>query len=386
MKIISTSWSFFQKHESEWIVMKDGCRIMVSNICEYIGKKETSYLFIGSSAVPDMSYGNICILDNRKYLPGNRRTNENIGEWQDALKSIFREYLRIIQPDCVLIHDLGEFSINCMRICDEEGQIFAYVNHLFIGRRGGDIFDENHKWEDIIYSNKRWKTIAVGSGVKRRILEEHPGIEEEQIHVIPNGTSLCGEIAKSDMDGRYDLYGKKVLVCVGSLQPRKNQLQLVSAFARLSKEYKEKIVIFFCGKDSVREPVSTQLLNEIKKNGFEKNLIYLGECTEDDMKKIYTRADGLIMPSLSEGLSLVVTEMLSYGRPIIMFSDNETAEDINDNKATILVTNHSDQALADAMIEWYKKDWNEEYIRQYSRYFSMERVADDYISYCLSSR
>ncbi len=88
------------------------------------------------------------------------------------------------------------------------------------------------------------------------------------------------------------------------------------------------------------------------------------------------------MPSLSEGLSLVATEMLSYGKPVIMFSDNETAGDINDPKVAVLAKDHSDQALADAIVEWYERDWDEKYIKEYSRYYSMERVADDYIAYC----
>ena len=88
------------------------------------------------------------------------------------------------------------------------------------------------------------------------------------------------------------------------------------------------------------------------------------------------------MSALCEGLSLVALEMLRFGKPVIMFSDNETAEDVNDDKAVVFAKDHSDQALANAIEEWYNRKWDDVYIRNYSDYFSMERVADDYIRYC----
>ena len=102
----------------------------------------------------------------------------------------------------------------------------------------------------------------------------------------------------------------------------------------------------------------------------------------DEMKKVYSVADALIMPSLSEGLSLVALEMLTYGKPVIMFADNETAGDVNDSKVVVLAQDHSDQSLAAAIMEWYDRDWDDTYIKKYSNYYSMERVADEYIEYC----
>lgn len=380
MKILSTSWNFFQNDTNEWKVAKDGCRIMISQICEYIGKKEESYLFIGSMAIPQMNINGIHILDNREYLPTTKRTKENINEWQVAIKKAFHESLLKIKPDYVLIHDIGDFSMNCMRVCEEIKQPFSYVNHLFVGDRIENSREQN--WEDEFYSHIDWKTIAVGSGVKKRIIKKYPRIKDNNIQVIPNGTLYNGENVESDINIQYGLSEKKILACVGSLQPRKNQLQLVSAFMQLSAYYRKKIGIIICGKELKNNIIKEELLESVKKNGLEESIYYFGECEKEELKKVYTIAEGLIMPSLSEGLSLVATEILSYGKPIIMFSDNETADDINDNNVAVLAKDHSDKALANAIIEWFKRDWDEDYIKEYSKYYSMERVADDYIRYC----
>ena len=41
----------------------------------------------------------------------------------------------------------------------------------------------------------------------------------------------------------------------------------------------------------------------------------------------------------------------------------------------------SDQGLADAIVEWDQRNWDRDYIVQYSKYFSMERMAADYIKF-----
>ena len=92
-------------------------------------------------------------------------------------------------------------------------------------------------------------------------------------------------------------------------------------------------------------------------------------------------ADGLVLPSLMEGLSLVTLEAIQHGKPVIMFADNETASDVNSPDATILVKERSDQALADAIVEWYERDWDIKKIKEYSKNFTIERVADEYIEY-----
>ena len=154
------------------------------------------------------------------------------------------------------------------------------------------------------------------------------------------------------------------------------------AFSLLPEKLKRNIEIVFCGKESVKYPILKKMKEEIKKNKLDDDVTYIGTKPRHDMPKVYSGADGLALPSLHEGLSLAVLEMLQYGKPVIMFADNETAYDINDSKVAILVKEHTDQALARAIVEWYEKDWDEDYIKSYSEYYTMERVADDYISYC----
>ena len=149
------------------------------------------------------------------------------------------------------------------------------------------------------------------------------------------------------------------------------------------KDVLENIEILLVGKDSKTYPTKDMLLQAIADNGLQDVIKYLGVFEQKEMKNIYSIMDGLIMPSFAEGVSLVALEALTFGKPIIAFYDNETLQDVNDSRAVVEAKNHSDKALAEAIEEWYDREWDENFILNYSKHFRMERVAQEYVNYCL---
>ncbi len=378
MKIISTVWNLFDVNKKEWAVSRNGGSIMIHDICEYIGRKEESYVYTGNMETGDGTFGHIHVLGNGKYLP---ETRDDMARWQLALQKRFKEILREMRPDFVLVQGLGEFSINCINACNKVGVAYAMVDHLYIGKGKDAYTDEaSRRIEQATFCMDGLRVIAVGEAMGTAIRRDYQNLRS--VSVIPNGTGYKGEYTKGRIFVKYKRDDKKVLLCSGSLHPRKNQRQIVRAFQLLPDDVKKNTVVLFCGKDSIKTPTKEILLYDIKKAHLEEKLLYIGTFSTEEMKQVYSVADGLIMASLSEGLSLVALEMMTYGKPVIMFEDNETAGDINDGKAVVFAKDHSDQALADAITEWYEHEWDEDYIKEYVSYYSMERVADDYINYC----
>lgn len=139
----------------------------------------------------------------------------------------------------------------------------------------------------------------------------------------------------------------------------------------------KNLKILFCGKDRM----NGKLQKEIVDAGLQDSLIYAGAVSSEEMKKYYSVVDGLIKSSYAEGLSLAALEAIAYGLPVIMFKDFECAEDLNDDKVVCFANERSDACLADVIEAWYEREWDKKYIMEYSQYFTMERVADDYIRY-----
>ncbi|MCI9486919.1 MAG: glycosyltransferase family 4 protein [Lachnospiraceae bacterium] len=382
MKILSTAWRVFDENDGELEVLRNGGSIMICDICEYIGRLEESYLFVGSMKLSQSSFGHIHIVNNGKYLP-QFRTEENIDEWHEGLNRQFEEALLKIKPDIVLVQGGGEFSSNCIEICKSLKQKFALVVHLFQGNRDIALDAETRKWEDRAFLDDNLDAIAVSTAMRKNILDTYPKIRPDRVTAIPNGTPFKKrDVASRDFRREFHLGDKKVLLCSGTLHPRKNQVQLVDAFDLLPEGIKRNTAILFCGNDSKRMPQKEVLEEKIKARGLEDALRYIGTFDRDTMHSLYAAVDGLVMPSLNEGLSLVALEALIYGKPVIMFGDNETAGDVNDPCATILVGDRSSAALGDGILKWYERDWDEGAIRKYADNFNMENVAEKYVEYC----
>lgn len=376
MKVLSVAWTIYDDRIKEFCGNCTGGGLVIKNICEYIGRKEDSYLLIGQYRMPSMKLGNINIIDtiNIKDDDISEDSKKKITILIRALKKALKE----IQPDIVNIHGIGEFAIESIKLCKKLNIKFVYTEHLFIGHNK-DIEKTalSIAWEDELYKIPEIKIIAVSKGMKNNILENYRDIKNTDVVVIPNGTDFNAEQIPSDIKEKYKLENKKILLCVGTICKRKNQEQIIEAYKLLPNNLRNNIKILFCGRDSMEG----ELQKEIKRNGLEECLIYAGALSSEEMKKYYTISDGLIMPSLAEGLSIAALEQIAYGKPVIMFSDSECALDLNDEKVSCFAVSHDNKGLADAIEGWYNKEWNEEYIINYSHYYTMERMADDYIAY-----
>lgn len=378
MKVLSMAWTIYDDRLKEFCMNCTGGGLVIKNICEYIGREVESYLFIGRYQLPEMQLGNIHIVgtDIKPVYEENLLSKNE--KHLKIMERAFEAAIQRIKPDIVNFHGLGDLMLICIQICRKWKIPYVYTEHLYIGfQKNIEKYNTSVAWERSLYNIPDLKIIAVSAGVKKRILLDFPTIPDTNITVIPNGTDFT--VVKSDCDllDRYSLGGKKVLLCVGTLLARKNQRQIVKAFALLPKDIKENIKVLFCGVDRL----DGALQRDIKNAGFQEQLIYVGPVSSNDMKQYYSISHGLIMPSLAEGLSIAALEAITYGIPVIMFSDSECADDLNDTNVVCLAENRSDRCLVEAIVKWFYKEWDKKYIIDYSKYFSMERMAKDYILY-----
>lgn len=378
MKILSVAWSIYDDRIREFSANYTGGGIVIRNLCEYIGRKETSYLFIGAFKMPAMKLGNINIVDTIStptYIDNSLEKNERRLQEMEAA---FEITLDRLTPDIVNFHGKGILAKRCIDICCRRNIPYVYTEHLYIGMEENIVgYDVDIEWEKEIYSTPGIQIIAVSSGMKKKILADWPQIPDDCVKTIANGTDFRAEWIESNLIKQYNLQGSRILLCVGTVLERKNQLRLVSAFQLLPQNIQQHLKIIICGKDKM----SGKLQQEISNNGLNDKIIYAGAFPGSELKKYYTIANGMIMPSLAEGLSIAALEAIAYGIPVIMFSDSECADDLNDERVVCFAEQRSDICLAKSMEEWFLKEWDKDYIIEYSKYFSMERMAKDYIAY-----
>ena len=101
--------------------------------------------------------------------------------------------------------------------------------------------------------------------------------------------------------------GQFVLVFVGSLTQRKNITPLIKALANASQ-----MSLVLCGRGSQ----GTELEQLTRELGLSKRVLFLGHV--ESPRDVVESSDLLVIPSLAEGLPLVVLEAASIGKPCLM--------------------------------------------------------------------
>ena len=314
MKVLLMAWTIYDSRLEQFADDCTGAGTVIKNICEYIGRQTESYLFVGKCRMPEMKLGHIHIVgtDTEPAVEGEglTRTEKRLRTRTNA----FRSALDTIKPDIVNIHGIGELALRCIGVCTEKNIPYVYTEHLFITRdKQFSQYDNSLELQERLYPMPGLNIVAVSSGMKHKIHRDFPSIPFDKIQVITNGTDFVPDIVQSDFSDKYGLNGKKVLLCVGTILDRKNQCQLVRMFQLLSLAIQDKLIILFCGHDCM----NGTLQNCINVADLQDKMIYVGAVRSDDMKKYYSVADGLVMPSYAEGLSIAALEAISYGLQLL---------------------------------------------------------------------
>lgn len=121
----------------------------------------------------------------------------------------------------------------------------------------------------------------------------------------------CG-ITPQDFAPRPAPVAGQTLVCVGRLCKAKQQILLPDLARRLAPDFPDlKIVLIGDGED--RAAIEAR----IAELGVEKHVELAGWGTRDEVRAALAQARAMLLPSLAEGLPVVIMEALALGCPVI---------------------------------------------------------------------
>lgn len=155
---------------------------------------------------------------------------------------------------------------------------------------------------------KRVGSVATVSEFSRGRLAHHLGISEEKIHVLGNATG--NEFVPAVDCGTSS---PPTLLCVGSLDPRKNFNRLVEAWIQLAES------------NRLPENARLEIIGSAKPTNFSNfemkdapGISWLGRVSDEALVKHYQNATAFIFPSLYEGFGLPPLEAMACGCPVLL--------------------------------------------------------------------
>lgn len=281
------------------------------------------------------------------------------------------------KPDVVHLHGCSD-AFEYAEICRKNNVPFVVTLHGLL--ENDDFATEQIKaYERELVKCSYSKNIpitVISSKMKDIILSPYYGAENnENVVVVTNGVDVNAKEPTVDIREKLGIgKEKKIILSVGSVCNRKNQMQTVRAFSLMSDEEKQKTVLIFAG--SVYEDY--KIVEEIERLGLGDKVFILGFVPREDLKNYYSVADIVVMASISEGFGLSIVEGFSYGIPCATFDDLDAISDVFDESAMLLCKDRSDEAFSEALSKALNTSWDKAKIVEHSKKFSLEAMAEKY--------
>jgi len=161
--------------------------------------------------------------------------------------------------------------------------------------------------------------ILTGSEFSRDSIARAYGLDPDRITVVPNAAAQCfhpvpREAARGEMRGRFGMAAPFIL-SVGDLQPRKNHVGLIEAFARLIHARPQlPHHLILAGKDTW---FARRVRDAARHSGVADRIRFLGFVSDDDLLQLYNACDLFCFPSFYEGFGLPVLEAMACGAPVV---------------------------------------------------------------------
>ncbi len=180
----------------------------------------------------------------------------------------------------------------------------------------------------------RARAVITVSEAARRDILKLVEIPSQRVHVVHEAPApQFRALKKEDTEAvrqKHELPGR-FLLFVGAIEPRKNLVRLIDAFARLRRRgLPHGLVLVGPHFWGFREVAS-----HIFKLGLEKEVLLPGYWPFELLPALYNLAEAFLFPSLYEGFGLPVVEAMACGLPVLTSRDSAMAEVAGD--AALLV-------------------------------------------------
>ena len=213
----------------------------------------------------------------------------------------------------------------------------ANVRDLILKNPIGSIFD--------LFAAQMCDKIICTPPYLARLVKSYCLVDERKICVIPNGIDV-EEFDKIEYDGdvlsKYSLERDNYILYMGRLTPLKGVQYLIEAFRRIKKDYASmKLAIVGTGDFEYN-------LKNLA-NGID-DVVFTGNIASLKIRKLlYENSLAVVVPSLSEGLPMVVLEAMTCRKAVIASEVGDIPLLIRHNKTGLLTKPGDSSALEESI-------------------------------------
>jgi glycosyltransferase involved in cell wall biosynthesis len=197
------------------------------------------------------------------------------------------------------------------------------------------------------WSVRHARHIITGSEATKRDIQRLLGVEADRVVVIYDGVderfSPQPPDAVAAVRQRYKVPDGRVILYVGTIEPRKGIDTLLDAWAQIASALPDTTLVI-AGKEGW---ATAALHAQERALGIERRVCWTGYVADADLAAVYAMADVFVFPSRYEGFGLPPLEAMACGVPVISSDASSLPEVVGD--AGVLVSPDDADGFATAI-------------------------------------
>lgn len=169
---------------------------------------------------------------------------------------------------------------------------------------------------------------TVSENTNKDLLEQYPHLNlEAKTHVVYAGIrpqfveKIDTQAAKKTLE-KFDL-PVHFLLMASTLEPRKNILGTLRAYAKLSEDLRQNYPLVIAGKKGW---YYEQIFEEVKHLDLQKQVHFLGYVSDEELVHLMHLTTLFLFPSFYEGFGLPVLEAMAVGAPVLTSNNSSLPE------------------------------------------------------------
>lgn len=289
--------------------------------------------------------------DNVVFGLGDEYTDADIGAWAPVSVEVFRVrgprifgYApgladALLSSELDLIHNHGIWMYPSIAVSKgARGRAVPYV------------VSPHGMLDPWALANARWKKLLADSVYERRHLADAACLRalcesearairkfglKNPICVVPNGVDLpCQDEVDPPAWHAQVPSARKILFYLGRLHPKKNLPRLLQAWARVGSRAQWHLVIAGWSQGGHEQALAAMA----RALNISDSVSFVGSQFDAEKHASYRHADAFVLPSMSEGLPMVVLEAWAYGLPVLMTAECNLPEGFAEGAAVRIGT------------------------------------------------
>ena len=273
------------------------------------------------------------------------------GNTDQLIEQRVSEFVQFFQ-DYALTYDIYHaqdcLSANALAILKDQGRISHFVRTVHHIESFRSVYLQACQ-EKSLYQPDRCLCV---SQLWQDVLKADYGIDAFRVsNGVSDRFSPILDGSEADLARSLGLGSGPIYLTVGGIEPRKNSINLLRAFAKVRQNQPQAQLIIAGGATLFDyQDYRTQFMAIADTLDLGDGLLLPGVVADEAMPALYRLASGFVFPSIKEGWGLVVMEAIASGLPVVTSHQAPFTEFLTAANAW-LVDPYNTEAIASAMLE-----------------------------------